>query len=113
MFCRTAPGSRAEKRAGGPLTETSQHGLDAAARRLDAALDALEAALHRHKAGERSAASLRGELQLMAEDRSRLAEQLDAAQDRIARLEAANEDASRRLDAAMETVRAVLDAEEG
>ena len=49
----------------------------------------------------------------MAEDRSRLAEQLDAAQDRIARLEAANEDASRRLDAAMETIRAMLASAEG
>ncbi len=95
------------------MAERSQDGLDAAARRLDAALDALEAAIHRQRAGERSLASLRGELQLMAEDRSRLAEQLDAAQDRIARLEAARDEASRRLDAAMETIRAMLQAAEG
>ena len=101
------------ERGGESLAERSQDGLDAAARRLDAALDALEAAIHRQRAGERSLASLRGELQLMAEDRSRLAEQLDAAQDRIARLEAARDEASRRLDAAMETIRAMLQSAEG
>ena len=113
MFSRTASGHPGREPGRRALTERPQDGLDGAARRLDAALDALEAAIHRQRAGERALASLRGELQLMAEDRSRLAEELDSAQDRIARLEAANEDASRRLDAAMETIRAMLASAEG
>ncbi len=41
-------------------------------------------------------------------DRSRLAQSLDAAEARSARLEEANREVSRRLVAAMETIREVL-----
>jgi hypothetical protein len=49
------------------------------------------------------------ELNRMIEDRARIAQELDAAQDRSNRLEEANREVSRRLVTAMETIRAVLD----
>ncbi|MDQ4060382.1 MAG: DUF4164 domain-containing protein [Pseudomonadota bacterium] len=91
--------------------QRSRDGLDAAARRLDTALDALETALSRRRAGERSIAALHGELQLLAEERARLARQLNEARDHTAALESANREASRRLDAAMAAIRMVLETE--
>jgi hypothetical protein len=47
-------------------------------------------------------------MQRLGTDRSRLAQSLDAAEARSARLEEANREVSRRLVAAMESIREVL-----
>ena len=93
--------------------QRSRDGLDAAVRRLGTALDALEAALTRRRAGERSIAAIRGELQVLTEERARLAQQLNEAREHTAALESANREASRRLDTAMAAIRVVLESEGG
>jgi hypothetical protein len=82
--------------------------IDEALRRLAAALDLLEESLDRRLEGARSVTSLESELHRLGTDRSRLAQSLDAAEARSARLEEANREVSRRLVAAMETIREVL-----
>ena len=88
------------------MAGTSQ--VEDALRRLDAALDLIEAAIDRRLEGERVAASLESELHRLGTDRSRLAQSLDAAEGRSARLADANREVSRRLVAAMETIKDVL-----
>ena len=82
--------------------------IDEALRRLAAALDLLDEAIERRLEGARAVSSLEGELHRLGTDRSRLAQSLDAAEARSARLEEANREVSRRLVAAMETIREVL-----
>ena len=88
------------------MAGTSQ--VEDALRRLDAALDLIEAAIDRRLEGERAAASLESELHRLGTDRSRLAQSLDAAEGRSARLADANREVSRRLVAAMETIKDML-----
>jgi hypothetical protein len=82
--------------------------VDDAVRRLRAALDLLEGALDRRLEGARELTALEGEMHRLGADRSRLAQSLDAAEARSARLEDANKEVSRRLVAAMESIREVL-----
>jgi predicted nucleic acid-binding Zn-ribbon protein len=82
--------------------------LDDAVRRLDAALGALEATLGRRLDLERRRGDLETELQIMQDDRARLAVELDAAAARLARLEAATGDVDRRVRRAIGAVRDVL-----
>lgn len=82
--------------------------VDEAVRRLAAALDALEAALDGQLEGDAALASLHSDLQRLGADRSRLAQSLDAAEERASRLDTANAEVSRRLVAAMEQIRDVL-----
>lgn len=86
--------------------------LEAALRRFDGAVDALEAAVERRLEVERQEAALAQQLHVLGADRSRLADALDGAQARAERLEGANEEVARRLGSAMETIRAVLAAHE-
>ena len=83
--------------------------LDDAVRRLEAALGALEATLGRRLDLERRRGDLETELQIMQDDRARLAVELDAASARLARMEAATADASRRVHRAIGAVRDVLE----
>lgn len=76
---------------------------------LSQALKKLEDAVDRQVESGRSAEEAGAELARMLEDRSRLAQELDRAEDRSNRLEEANREVSRRLVTAMETIRAVLD----
>lgn len=76
---------------------------------LDLALKKLEDAAERRSETSRKADESGAELGRMLEDRSRLAQELDQAEDRSNRLEEANKEVSRRLVTAMETIRAVLD----
>jgi hypothetical protein len=79
-----------------------------ALQRLGAALDGLEtAASELAEAGQRRAQRERGQA-VMAEDRARLAEQLDAAGAQLARLEGNRREIAQRLDGAIATIRAVL-----
>jgi predicted nucleic acid-binding Zn-ribbon protein len=85
------------------------HGAaDQALGRLQAALARLEGAVERSLDNQRQVASLEGELQRLGTDRSRLAQSLDAAEERSGRIEDANREVSRRLVTAMESIREVL-----
>ena len=82
--------------------------IDEALRRLSSALQRLEGAIERRLETSDQRTSLEGELHQLGTDRSRLAQSLDAAEARSARLEEANREVSRRLVAAMESIREVL-----
>ena len=87
--------------------------MDEALRRLEAALDLLDGAVERRLEGAREISALEGEMHQLDTDRSRLAQSLDVAEGRAARLEEANKEVSRRLVAAMEAIREVLARHEG
>ena len=76
---------------------------------LVAALDTLERAVEAAaEDGERNASS-REEVQRLNMDRASLANELDAAEARVTRLNESNREVSRRLVAAMETIRTVIE----
>ncbi|MEP3437878.1 MAG: DUF4164 domain-containing protein [Hoeflea sp.] len=83
--------------------------VKAALEALNKALNQLDNEVDRQVDASRSATEAAEELGRMIEDRSRIALELDQAQDRSNRLEEANREVSRRLVTAMETIRAVLD----
>jgi chromosome segregation ATPase len=76
--------------------------------RLQAALARVESAVERSLDQQREVAGLEDELQRLGTDRSRLAQSLDASEERSGRMEDANREVSRRLVAAMESIRDVL-----
>ncbi len=86
--------------------------METAVRRLEAALQGLEHAVEERLSLAVGADGLAEEVQMLTSDRARLAETLDQAEARAAKLETINRDVSRRLDTAIETVRGVLADEE-
>ncbi|MGE0749125.1 MAG: DUF4164 domain-containing protein [Variibacter sp.] len=84
--------------------------VEAATRRLSAALDGLEAALERRRNADHSDATLAEQISSLGSDRSRLAAELDQQMARAQKLETTTREVSRRLDAALEAVKAVVDA---
>jgi hypothetical protein len=86
--------------------------IDVAARRLQLALDALEAAAVRREEADRGVDALAAQVQTLGTDRSRLADELDALAARARSLETTNREVARRLDAAIAAVRSVLAADE-
>jgi hypothetical protein len=82
--------------------------IEEALRRLEAALGKIEDALDHRLEGEAAVAGLEGELHRLGTDRSRLAQALDTAEAKVARLEDANAQVSRGLVDAMESIREVL-----
>lgn len=82
--------------------------LDDAMKRLDAALGLLEASVSRRLEADRRKGNLEIELQLMQDDRTRLAEELDGALTRLHRFEVATDDVSRRVQLAILAVQNVL-----
>jgi hypothetical protein len=86
--------------------------LDAATRRLMAALDALERAVERRRDADRDEDELATRIQALGADRSRLADELDGSLVRTRKLERANREIAERLDVAIGTIRAVLSAGE-
>jgi hypothetical protein len=82
--------------------------LDDAFKRLDGALSLLEASVSRRLEADRRKGSLETELQLMQDDRARLAEELDGALTRLQRFEVATDDVSRRVQLAIIAVQSVL-----
>jgi Domain of unknown function (DUF4164) len=83
--------------------------IEEAVRRLEAALELLESTLDRRLENAAAVTGLEGELHRLGTDRSRLAQSLDAAEARSARLEATSVTVSRGLVSAMESIRDVLD----
>lgn len=72
--------------------------------RFTAAMEALEAAVARQLEARRGASFVDEEIQNLAEDRSRLAEELDRAHGRAARLESAASHVGERLNAAIASI---------
>jgi hypothetical protein len=106
MIDRPAHLSASPDAAGNGWTE-----IDAATRRLMAALDALESAAERRREADRDEDELATRIQALGADRSRLADELDGTLVKSRRLERVNREIADRLDAAMGTIRSVLDAE--
>jgi Domain of unknown function (DUF4164) len=92
--------------------EPSLVDIDAATRRLMAALDSLESAVERRREADRDENELAIRIQALGTDRSRLADELDGSLVKSGRLERTNREIAERLDAAIGTIRAVLDAGE-
>jgi predicted RNase H-like nuclease (RuvC/YqgF family) len=86
--------------------------IDAATRRLMAALEALESAVERRREADRDENELAARIQALGADRSRLADELDGSLVKSRRLERANREIAERLDVAIGTIRSVLDAGE-
>src|SRR4051812_25878496 len=86
--------------------------LDAATRRLMAALDALERAVERRREADRDEDELATRIQALGADRSRLADELDGSLVKTRKLERANREIAERLDAAIGAIRSVLQAGE-
>ena len=82
--------------------------LDDAMKRLDGALGHLEAAVSRRLDAEKSRGDLETELQIMQDDRARLAGELDGTLSRLNRAEAAAADVGVRVQRAMGAIRDVL-----
>lgn len=86
--------------------------LDGAVRRLQGALDAVEAAVAQCLEQTRAGRDRTVEIALLAEDRARLAQDLDASNARAATLANVNREVGRRLDQAIESIRSVVAAHE-
>src|SRR4051794_27751988 len=91
-------------------SEPAAADIDAATRRLMAALDALESAVERRREADRDEDELATRIQALGADRSRLADELDGSLVKTRKLERANREIAERLDAAIGTIRAVLEA---
>lgn len=89
-----------------------QSPLERATRRLNSALDTLEAAVNRRHDEDRQRDALEAQLQAFGSDRSKLAAELDHVRARSVDLESANREVSRRLDRAADTIRTVLATQE-
>ena len=82
--------------------------VEEALRRLEGAVGLIEAAVARRLEVERRRGDLETELQLMQDDRARLAVDLDGTLAKLRRHEAATDDVGRRVDRAVEAIRDVL-----
>ena len=82
--------------------------LDDALKRLDVALGLLEGSISRRLEAEKRRGDLETELQLMQDDRARLAGELDGVLTRLQRYEAATDDISQRVRIAIGTIQSVL-----
>jgi len=90
--------------------ETNSSGdLAAALARLNDALDSLEKEADRALEASGTVHTADEEVQRMAEDRAKLARELDNAQSHTEKLKETNSEVSKRLVGAMEMVRGVLD----
>jgi len=86
--------------------------INSAVARLDTALERLEGALETLFESQQNPAIARSELSALLADRSRLAEDLDAALEREQALQGLADEASEALGSAIEEVRAALGREE-
>ena len=86
--------------------------IDAATRRLMAALASLESAVERRREADRDEDELATRIQALGADRSRLADELDGTLVKSRRLERANREIADKLDSAIGSIRAVLEADD-
>jgi hypothetical protein len=87
---------------------TEAGAIDAATKRLAAALDAREAAVDRRSKADRSESGLANQVHALGADRARLAAELDTTTAHARKLETTNREIAQRLDGAMETIRSVI-----
>ncbi len=87
-------------------------GIETATRRLQSALEALDAAVGRRLERDQGQAALASQVHAFDADRSRLAAELDVTSARARALETANRDVAQRLDAAIEAVRSIIEPSE-
>jgi chromosome segregation ATPase len=87
--------------------------IEAATRRLQAALDALEAVAERRIEAATRNAGLAEQLHALESDRARLAADLDHATARSRQLERTNREVAERIDEAMGAIRGVIAAQDG
>ena len=92
--------------------EPSSADLEAATRRLMAALESLESAVERRRDADRDEDELASRIQALGADRSRLADELDGTLVKSRRLERVNREIAERLDTAIGAIRSVLNAGE-
>jgi hypothetical protein len=97
-----------------PLSDSAveQPSIEAAIRRLNAALSELEAVVERRQEHDRGQDNLAARIQALGADRSRLADELDHSLSRARTLEDANRSIAERIDGAIETIRSVLKSEQ-
>lgn len=86
--------------------------IDAACRRLAAALEALESAVERRAETDRDLAAVADQVHAFETDRARLATELDQVTAHARHLEDANREVARRLADAIETIRTVIEEQE-
>ena len=91
---------------------TDASAIDAAAKRLTTALDALQAAVLRKRESERSAETSSAQLHVLGLDRAKLAAELDGATAHAKQLEHVNREVARRIDVAIGAIRTLLDERE-
>jgi chromosome segregation ATPase len=83
--------------------------IEAASRRLTAALDALDEAAERRREVDRGQQALANQVHVLDNDRARLAGELDHAAARARALETVNREVAQRIDTAIATIRGVLE----
>jgi chromosome segregation ATPase len=83
--------------------------IEAASRRLTAALDALDEAAERRREVDRGQQALANQVHVLDNDRARLAGELDHAAARARALETVNREVAQRIDQAIATIRGVLE----
>jgi len=88
---------------------TDPSAIDAAARRLALALDALQSAVARKREADTGGDGVANQLQALGIDRARLATELDTAAAHTRKLEDTNREVARRIDVAMDTIQKLLD----
>jgi hypothetical protein len=93
------------------VTEAST--IETATRRLQSALDALDAAVGRRLEHDQGHAALASQVHAFDSDRARLAAELDVAAARGRALETANREVAARLDAAIASIRTIVEPTEG
>jgi Domain of unknown function (DUF4164) len=86
------------------------HAVDQAVRRLNDALDALDAVVELRLEADRRRGMLAEEVHDFSMDRSRLAAELDHVQAHSRAVETTNREAARRLDEAMNVIRDIIAA---
>jgi predicted RNase H-like nuclease (RuvC/YqgF family) len=86
--------------------------IDAATRRLMAALNALESAVERRHEADRDEDELASRIQALGADRSRLADELDGSLVKTRKLERSSREIAEKLNAAIGTIRTMLEAGE-
>ncbi len=92
-----------------PAQQAQPKNLAEALARLNDALDGLENTIDETLESRNVVRSADEEVQRMAEDRSRLAKELDGAKAHAENLKGANSEVAKRIVGAMEIVRSVLD----
>lgn len=88
---------------------TDSSAVEVAARRLSAALDALQAAVTRKRESDSGGDAVSAQLHALGTDRARLAAELDAAASHARSLEHTNREVARRIDVAMGMIQTLLD----